>query len=203
MQMDSVAPDPGGPARRHRLALDTATAVIRDVRPEQLDGPTPCAGWDLRALLEHMIGQNHGFADAVERVEDVPVAGFAPRSFDDAGVAGAWEASADRVAAAFAAAAGERAVLLVEISTELRFPVGTVIDFHLLDTVVHTWDVVTALGRRFRPDDDLAELVAAQAARVPAGPAREQPGAAFAPSVAVPSATDPWTRALALLGRRG
>ena len=26
----------------------------------------PCAGWDLRALVAHLIGQNHGFAEAVD-----------------------------------------------------------------------------------------------------------------------------------------
>ena len=185
----------------HRRALDAATTVVAEVRPDQLDRPSPCAGWDLRALLEHMIGQNHGFADAVEGPGDVPLAAFAPRSFADVGPA--WTASADRIAAAFATAPGERDVLLVEISEQHRFPVATVLGFHLLDTVLHTWDVATAAGRRFRPDDDLAEIVAGQAALVPAGPAREQPGAAFAPAASVPSGADPWVTALALLGRRG
>lgn len=196
MQMDQVVLD------RHRRALDAATTIIRDVRPDQLDRPSPCAGWGLRALLEHMVGQNHGFADAVEGIEDVPAAAFAPRPFADAELVGAWQASADRIAAAFAAAPAERDVLLVEISTQQRFPVATVLGFHLLDTVVHTWDVATTAGRRFRPADDLAELVAGQAAMVPAGPAREQPDAAFAPAEAVPPGTDPWVTALALLGRQ-
>jgi uncharacterized protein (TIGR03086 family) len=196
MKMDCGALD------RHRRALVAATVVIRELRSDELVRPSPCAGWDLRALLEHMIGQNHGFADVVAGVDDLPAAAFAPRSFDDAGAASAWEESADRVAAAFGAAAGERDVLLVEISDEVRFPVTTVLGFHLLDTAVHTWDVATAAGRRFRPDEDLAVVVAGLAARVPDGPARERAGAAFAPAVIVPDGSDPWADALALLGRR-
>ncbi|MCD2194936.1 TIGR03086 family metal-binding protein [Actinomycetospora endophytica] len=180
----------------HRRALDVATSLIRDVRTDQLSRPSPCAGWDLRALLEHMVGQNHGFADAVESAAGVPVAAFAPRAF----TAAAWEASAERVAAAFEAAPGEREVLLVEISPERRFPVSTALRFHLLDTVVHTWDVATTVGLEFRPDDDLAQLVHAGAAAVPTGPGREAPGAAFAPPLDV-EGDDPWMTTLALLGR--
>lgn len=187
---------------RHRRALDAATTLVREVRVADLDRPTPCAGWDLRALLAHMIGQNHGFADAVAEVEDAPAAAFAPQPGEDATVAARWEASADRVAAAFAGAPGERDVLLVEISGEQRFGVATVLGFHLLDTVVHTWDVATSIGREARPDDETARIVARGAAVVPDGPAREGPGAAFAPVIEVPDGADPWTTALALLGRR-
>ena len=185
----------------HRRALDAATAVVRGLRADQLDLPSPCAGWDLAALLEHMIGQNHGFADAVESGADVPAAAFAPRPFARTDVAHAWEASAERVASAFAGAQGEREVLLVEISPERRFPVTTALGFHLLDTVVHTWDVATTVGLEFRPDEELAGLVGALAASVPAGPARDVSGAAFAPPVTVPPDAEPWTTALALLGR--
>lgn len=195
MQIDSVVLTP------YPRALDGATAVVRRVRPDDLSRPSPCAGWDLRALLEHMIGQNHGFADAVEGA--AAAAAFAPRAFADTDVADAWEVSAERVASAFGSAPREREVLLVEISPEQPFPVVTALGFHLLDTVVHTWDVATALGFGFRPDDELAALVDAQAAAVPAGPAREAPGAAFAPPVAGASTADPWTHALALLGRHG
>ncbi len=71
---------------------------------------------------------------------------------------------------------------------------------HLLDTVVHTWDVAVSLGHDHRPADSLIGLVAAQAARVPAGAGRERPGAAFAPILESPVG-DPWATTLAQLGR--
>lgn len=92
-------------------------------------------------------------------------------------------------------------MLLVEISPEMRFPVATVVGFHLLDTVVHTWDIATALGKDFRPDDELITATSGQAQRVPDGPVRERPGAAFAPGVVVDSVDD-WDQTLAMLGRR-
>jgi hypothetical protein len=91
-------------------------------------------------------------------------------------------------------------VLLVEISEEMRFPVATAVGFQLLDTVVHNWDVATALGLPHRPDDELVAATLAVARRVPDGPNRRVPGAAFAPARSAPEVDD-WARALALVGR--
>ena len=187
----------------HRRALADAESVVDRIGPADLARATPCAGWDLRALLAHMIGQNHGFAEAVEGAAsgvDVPRSAFADRPPDPDGIGSAWRASADRLTAAFAAASLDDPALLVEISEQTRFPVSTAVGFQLLDTVVHTWDVATALDLPYRPDDELVGATLASARRVPDGPNRDVPGAAFAPSRSVPGADD-WTETLALLGR--
>ena len=179
----------------HDHALRRATEVIAGIEAADLDKPTPCEGWDLRALLAHCVGQNHGFADAVSG-PDAPPSAYAPRPPDP----GAWVTSAKRVHAAFRAADPDRRVLLVEFGPDARFPVRTVLGFHLLDTVVHTWDLATALGQPFRPADELLTVVAEGAKQVPTGAAREQPGAAFGPVLDVPG-DDPWAATLARLGR--
>ena len=184
----------------HRRALDVAGTVVARVQAVDLVRPTPCLGWDLGALLGHAIGQNHGFAQAVE-APDAPLSAFAPRPVAPDELSDAWQTSADRLAAAFGAAALDSEVLLAEFSPEVRFPVAAVVGFHLLDTVVHTWDIATALGEEFRPDDELIIATFGQAKRVPDGPVRERPGAPFAPGVVVDSLDD-WDRTLAMLGRR-
>jgi len=188
------------PRTLYHRALDLSGAVLARVRTADLARPTPCVGWDLRTLLGHVIGQNHGFARAVE-TPDAPLAAFAERPPDPGGVTEAWQASADRVAAAFDAAPLDRRVLLVELSSETRFPLAMVVGFQLLDTVVHTWDVATALGEAFRPTDELVAAALAQARRVPGGSARQRPGAAFAPALPL-DGTDDWSHTLALLGRK-
>lgn len=184
----------------HRRALAAATPVLDGVRAADLAAPTPCAGWDLLALLGHVIGQNHGFAAAVE-APDAPVSAFADRPPAPDGTAAAWAASAARLTAAFDAADLDRRVLLAELSSENRFPVATVVGFHLLDTVVHAWDVATALDIPFRPDDELVAATLTVAKAVPTGATRQRPGATFAP-VLPDDGTDDWRHALALLGRR-
>src|SRR6476660_5846006 len=113
----------------HRHALDLASEMVATIRPADLGRPTPCAGWDLAALLAHMTGQNHGFADALRGGTEL--AAYAPVPGVEA-----WQASVADLLDAVAHPATD-AVLLQEITTAKRFPVPVVIGFHLLDTVVH------------------------------------------------------------------
>jgi len=104
------------------------------------------------------------------------------------------------VLGAFAHAHADDQVLLIEINPDSTVPVAAAVGMHLLDTVIHTWDVASSLGNPYRPDDELLTIVAAGAKRVPAGASRAKPGAPFAPAVTTNQA-DPWLETLALLGR--
>ena len=185
---------------RHREATAVAEAVVAAVEPGALDRPTPCGAWDLRQLLAHMTGQNHGFA-ASARGEttdpgiwaDRPVGGEPAKVF---------AASCADVTAAFA----EDGVLgrefwLPEIRPDRLLPAQLAIGFHLVDTVVHAWDVARSLGVPvvFGPEVLSATLPIALA--VPQGDARLTRGAAFAP--VVPAAEDAPTldRIVSVLGR--
>ena len=194
---------------QHRRALALAGRHIARIASDDLSRPTPCDGWDLRALMGHLIGQNHGFATAV-RDGDAATTAYADRPPDADGAWREWQASAVALEAAFAAAALDRDVHLVEIRPGAAVSVAAAVGFQLLDTVVHTWDVARCLDTAFRPDD-LVDAVLAVARRVPDGAARERPGAAVAPAlrpqdrdcasdVGTPS-PDPWVTTLEYLGR--
>jgi uncharacterized protein (TIGR03086 family) len=184
----------------HLRALKLATSLVEQVGPEDAARPTPCPPWDLSALLSHMIGQNYGFAAAVASETDVPLTAFAPRGPGQR-PARDWATSAQVLADAFAGCDLARPVLLAEISGEQRFPAWMAVGFQLLDTVVHGWDVATALEMAHEPDDELVAATLGLAQLVPAGPAREQPGAAYAPVLPLTDGAGEWPRALALLGR--
>jgi uncharacterized protein (TIGR03086 family) len=184
----------------HRRAVAGIRPVLDRIDPADLARPTPCAGWDLRALLEHMTGQDHGFAAAVRAAHDggeVTVAEFAPRPLGSSLTEGL-----DEAVAAFAAGA-DGPVLLPEFG--VRLPVPVVVQMHLIDTLVHGWDVAATLGVQ---DDYVgrldAEVVAAALAmteQIPDDESREKPGASFAHALPAPADADPWTRVLTLLGR--
>ncbi len=178
----------------HRRATDAVLAIVAGVRDSDLDRPTPCAGWDLRTLLAHMVGQDHGFAAAA--LADVSAEAFAPREPS----VEAHRAGAAVVVAAFSAAAPDRNVLMPEFG-DRRFPLHMVVGFHLLDTLVHGWDVAVSLGDDVRYDDDLLAAVLEQAEAVPDGDVRTLPGSAFAPVLAGADEERGWARTLALLGR--
>ncbi len=130
----------------HRVAVAGLRSVVTRVTPADLARPTPCTGWDLRALLEHMAGQDRGFAAAVRAAgngSEVTAAAFAPHPLGPSPTADV-AAGLDQVVAAFAEASGlERPVLLAEF--DVRLPLPVVAGMHLVDTLVHGWDVAAAL----------------------------------------------------------
>jgi len=146
-----------------------------------------------------MIGQNDGFATAVT-AGDAPQSAYTRTPVTASDLASEWRRSADRVQAAFAHAHTDAEVRLIEINPDNNFPDTAAVGMHLIDTVIHTWDVASSLGNPYRPDDELLEIVAAGAKQVPAGASRTEPGAAFAPAVTTDQ-TDSWLITLALLGR--
>lgn len=145
-----------------------------------------------------MITQNHGFAAAARGSEDLDV--WTVRASADP--VADYRASADDVLAAFAAEdVLERSLLLPEILPDQGIPAVRVIGFHLVDSVVHAWDVARSIGETITPDLDVAEAALSIALAVPDGPERTVPGAAFAPALSVPEHTPTLDRILLLLGR--
>jgi uncharacterized protein (TIGR03086 family) len=181
-----------------RRALDAAGGIVARVRDTDLDRPTPCAGWDLRALLVHMAGNNNGFADAA--------AGAAAdrRVWEgvglDADPVGAYEKSARRVRAAFA----ESGVLesTFEVYGFGSVPGGTAVGMHFIDYLVHGWDVAVAIGAEPDLDPELCLAVLRIGARWPPdSTAIWGPGAPFGYRVPVADDAPPAHRMLGFLGR--
>ena len=65
-------------ARAVRASVDLVAGVTRD----DLDRPTPCAGWTLADLLAHMSAQHRGFAAAATG-GGADLAVWQPRPADD------------------------------------------------------------------------------------------------------------------------
>ncbi|GAB2737910.1 TIGR03086 family metal-binding protein [Kitasatospora kifunensis] len=192
-------------SRPHARALALIAPLVAAVQPDQLELPTPCAGWPLRRLLAHLIGQQYGFARAA-RGRGADPAGWAdhPVAAGPGAALAALAGSADsasQLVDAFAAAEAQDATLaLPEIRPGHLFPATQAIGFHLLDTLVHGWDLAATLGVPFDCPPDLAELLLWIAEQVPVDPEVRGPGRAFAPVRPV-GADSPFDRALLLLGR--
>jgi uncharacterized protein (TIGR03086 family) len=183
----------------HRRTLHTSIEVVALAGVADLARPTPCVGWDLRALLSHMIGQNHGFAEtALGNGADLAV--FADRTVGD-DPAGEYAASAQRAIAAF----GTPGVLandlfVAVIRGGVTVPGSSVIGFHLVDYVVHAWDVAKTIGVPVRFDDDVLQVALSVAEAVPERARSDDEGTPFAPTVDTASG-DLLDRVVANLGR--
>lgn len=185
---------------QHRFAMRHSVKLVELIHEDQWALPTPCEQWDLRQLVEHMTLENRGFAAAAHgETEDKTV--WTERSFGDLRID--YAESAERVMAAF----GKPDVLQGEfwlplITPDRRFPARQAISFHLLDYVVHGWDVAASLRQPVDYPDDIVALVREIADReVPDGPRRLRPGASFQPAIASQEGDSALDGLLAVLGR--
>ncbi|GAA0908767.1 TIGR03086 family metal-binding protein [Pseudonocardia zijingensis] len=149
-------------------ALSWALALVRGVRPEQLDLPTPCAELDVRALLAHLVATGHRAA-AVGRGEDPSsVPWSAPQApGDDWGSAyvtaidaarAAWRGSTDKLDRTVRAPFGE-------------VPGRAALTAYTSETLVHGWDLAVATGQPEEADPAVvAPILAAMERFLPAEP---------------------------------
>ena len=170
-----------GIAALNAQAVRASVGLVEQATTRDLARPTPCADWTLHGLLRHMIAQHCGFAAA--SAGDGELAQWMLRPLGEDPVA-AYRAAAECVLDAFAAdGALDRDFPLPEIVSDQMFPARQAIGFHLVDYVVHSWDVARTLGLPVDLDPDLVDTALRVAQAVPGGGARLEPGAAFGPAV--------------------
>lgn len=182
----------------HERAVRATVPVVAQIRPSDLSLPTPCAEWDLGQLLAHMTAEHRGFAAAAAgHGGDRDV--WRPRPLGD-NPAEEYAQAAESVIAAFAGPdVPDREFVLAEVAPQ-PIPGRLAISFHLVDYVVHGWDVARTLGIAYELPPDVLAAALPIAESVPDGDFRREPGAAFAPRLPDPG-EDPLDRILALLGR--
>lgn len=171
---------------------------VEKVRPEQLDAVTPCTGWDLRGLLNHMLGGMEYCAAAV--------AGDADPSPDPDPLAQTGGIG-DEPSAAFETIARRALAVwqtpgVLERTCAMRIgltPASVVARLTLTDVVVHGWDIARTVGENSDIPDELAEPLL-EINRELFHIRKGMRGAAFADEVAIAggSASD---RLVAFLGR--
>lgn len=181
-------------------AMNVTAAIVNGVTAGQLAAPTPCGRWQVGDLLAHIVGQYHGFALAASG-EPVALAEFEPRSIGGDPAAAYAEAAAG-VSAAFAAEGVlDRKFHLPEIAGGGPFPARMAIGFHLVDEVVHAWDLAVSVGATAAFDDEVLDAALVIAGRVPSDPATRGDGFAFALGSEPDPAAPKLDKILILLGR--
>lgn len=166
-------------------AVDSTLSVLRTADRRDLDKPTPCASWDVRALINHFVGTGRWWA-ATLRGEDGPAddEDYAAGDF-----VAAYEESIRVALDAFGADGALERMVKLPFG---EFPGAVVQGFAATDQFTHGWDLARALGRDtdLAPDLavallDLAKVSIGDSLRgpdpeAPFGPARQAPGGASA-----------------------
>jgi uncharacterized protein (TIGR03086 family) len=184
-------------AELHAQALDATGRIVAGVAADRWHAATPCADWDARALVNHLVSGNRW---AAELATGGTIEGVGSRL--DGDLLGSDPATAYAESATAAAAAFRRPGALDAPCAVSYGPVpGSIYAGHrFLDVLVHGWDLAIATGQDYALDPELI-----QACRQVIEPQLEAfRGAGFlAPEVAVPPDASAQTRFLALLGRTG
>jgi uncharacterized protein (TIGR03086 family) len=184
-------------AELHARALGATGRIVDGVAADRWHATTPCADWDARALVNHLVAGNLW---AAELAAGGTIEGVGSRLDGDLlgdDPAAAYTASASAAAAAFRRPGALEAPCAVSYG-----PVpGSVYAGHrFLDVLVHGWDLAAATAQDYALDPDLLE--ACQQIIEPQLDAFRGAGA-LAPQVAAPADANAQTRFLAMLGRTG
>ncbi|WP_406371398.1 TIGR03086 family metal-binding protein [Streptomyces sp. NBC_01550] len=171
-------------------AADSAAPVVRGIDDGRLGDPTPCAEYDVRALIDHLFQVVVNFQALAARVE--PDFGAKPTA-----VTGDWrgrfgEETAKLVAAWDAPGADEGT------AGSMGFPARTVARMVLGDLTVHAWDLARATGQEYVPDEAVVgELGPGLAEMAP----NARKAKVFGEPFPVPDGASPFERMLAVTGR--
>lgn len=175
-------------------ALDMAGKIVDAVETDRLSAATPCAEWDLRKVLNHLVGGMRLFA--------AELAGTDPVGAHDDDWLGADPQAAFAAAAEIDRAAWHR-LDVPDASVRLRFgvlPAPEAALVHLTEVVVHGVDIALALDRPDLADDELAaELLEIMRETRGVEPFR-QPGM-FGPELPAPADAPAHRQLIAYLGR--
>ena len=180
-------------------ALGSTRAILASVQPGQLDAPTPCASWDVRALINHFIGTARWWAGVVDGQD-------AGAGADDAAVdyaAGDYVAAYTDACKVAVAALGAQDVPGRMIRLPFgEFPGAVVIAMAALDQFTHGWDLARAIGNPADLDPDIAADLLSHARVAITDGFRGPDGAApFGPATEAPAGAGPADQLAAFLGR--
>lgn len=168
---------------------------LRLARPTDWTRPTPCDAWDVRALVNHVVGANRRYTMLLHGATAAEV--DATRSADHLGddAIAAFRTTTDELTAAF----GHEGAL----TRTAHHPAGDrtgaeLLDTRVLDVTVHAWDLAGAIDADERLEPALVNFVLACAPGLIAG---SRPGSFTTPATELPPGAPTQARLLHLVGR--
>lgn len=137
-----------------RRSLAQSAEVIAGVRPEQMTLPTPCALFDVRTLIGHMLFAARRVCAAGAGLP-IPDDGPAVRGLADNEWAGAFTEVAE-AASVWDRPGARDGDIALPFGT---FPAPVVATIYAMEQAAHAWDLSRATGAAVALDEGLAEAV--------------------------------------------
>jgi uncharacterized protein (TIGR03086 family) len=181
-------------------ASSHAKGIVAGVKQDQLSSPTPCSEWNVKALIDHLIGGAQYLSSSLSGNPSAPgdAGGSAPSSGSNAAELAATYGSL--TAEALRAAANPAA-----LETRIETPVGEMsggqfMGILFIDHLIHSWDLAKATGQSTRLDPELVQICYQMCAPIIIEMGRER--GAFGPAVPVPDSASTQDKLLGYLGRQ-
>ena len=176
-------------------SFESTRAILAKVQPGDLGAATPCASWDVGALVNHFVGTARWWAAIVTGASAAADVDYAAGDF-----VLAYEESIQIATSAFET----KGVLEQTFRLDLgEFPGAALLGLAATEQFTHGWDLARAIGHHTDLDPELAaELLAG--ARLAVTDAYRGPdgGALFEPGTPAPAGASPADELAAVLGRR-
>jgi uncharacterized protein (TIGR03086 family) len=181
------------PLNRLEAAVAQARPVIAGTPVESYGDPTPCPDWDVRALLNHLLG-------VLTMFRDVATDGHAdPALFERDLIGDDALGSFDRLAAQTVAAWRARGLDGVAALPFGEAPAGFALGLPTMEMVVHGWDLAKATNQTVTWDRSLlADILKFARATFTSAETR---GANFGPSIPVDDDAPTIDQLVGFLGR--
>ncbi len=174
-------------------AYDQTASLVASLDPTALAASTACTDWDVRSVLNHLLGATWMFTLVNQGRAAGEEAGDVVGDDLDEAVAAARKANLDswRRPDAFQ---GDRTYPFG------TFPAAAAAMVNLEEVVVHSWDIATATGQGLTLDDSVTAMVYEFCRSIPLDDFRAH--GAFGPEVKVDVSAPITDRLVGLLGRR-
>lgn len=175
-------------------AQDVARAVLANVGPDQLDGPTPCKDWNVGQLIDHLVGGQHWARTGVQGAEMTETGEGASQ--------GDFGATFDQAAQASLAAFAEDGALGRTVNPGFGdMPAAALMGLATTDTFTHAWDLAKATGQDTDLAPELATALLEQSQQAIQPAFRSEEGTIFGPEQEAPEGASPADQLAAFLGR--
>jgi uncharacterized protein (TIGR03086 family) len=175
------------------LALSTTAGLVQRIAAEQWTAPTPCAGWDVATVVNHVVG---GMRLYTAELTGIPADGAHEDDWLGNDPLGAYRDAATQVLAAWHTPGAEQHLISLSFGT-VPAPLAAIVE--LTEIVVHGLDVAVATGQEDQVDQaQSGRLLALMTAM---GMDRFRAPGIFGPERAAPADAPAHRRLLAFLGR--
>jgi uncharacterized protein (TIGR03086 family) len=175
-------------------AFASTRAVLAEVQPGQLDARTPCASWDVHALINHFVGTARWAAANVSGGEQVADEDYAAGDF-----VARYDESIQAAITAFGAEGALEAAVALPFG---EFSGAAFMSLAASDQFIHGWDLARAIRHPTDLDPELASELLTWARTATPEALRGPDGMApFGPAVPAPAGACPASQLAAFLGR--